>query len=358
MMNDLANRISQDVKVCEQGPWMLPEATKVPCGDENGKVLVIGVGGSTLRLTEVSVSQNSASSRELLSTDIPLEVKKGDLFEWCVGRLMPLLDAQFPEAINRIPDICVSWSFPLLNGRILSMGKSFDAKFASKNLVEVFNNAFDGKYEVKSATNDGTSSLVAGLYSSPNCLLALTLGTGVNINLLNDDGILVNTETSMLGREDTTPGIKLPCKSWDITDPISEFQPLEVQVGGLYLGQMLSRASGQNISTPELWKILKARSHPLYDIANFIVTRASYLVASAIVGLLVGQAKRTVRSMSPVEIAYTGGVIFEREFIVRLEFQLKQLSDKFGLQLKLQPQKYGSEIGAAIACLAEKLHES
>lgn len=337
---------------------MLPEATKASCGDEHGEVYVIGVGGSTLRLTKVNISPIEVTSRELSSTCIPLEAKQGDIFDWCVSQLVPLLDAEFlgkSEKFSNTP-ICVSWSFPLLNGRILSMGKSFDTKYVSKNLVEVFNNAFDGRYQIQSTTNDGTSSLVAGLHSSTNNILALTLGTGVNINIYNDDGVFVNTEISMLGREDTTPTIKLPCEPWDIDGTISVFQPLEVQVAGLYLGQMLSRASGEKVSTLEIWKILENKHHYLYSIADFIVTRASYLVASAVVGLILGQAKRVLHSTSPVEIAYTGGVIFEREFMIRLESQLDKVSKDYGLQLTLKPQKYGSEIGAAIACLAERWH--
>lgn len=350
-METLAKGIQKEVKICKDGPWMLPEPTKVPTGLEHGEVLVIGVGGSTLRLCHVTIRKGECKSLNLLTEQIIDEIREsGDLFGWFAARLEPVLEQWKTPNGSSLP-IAVSWSFPIIDGKVASMGKTFGTRYNGQNLADLFNKAFHGRYRVTSVTHDGTSSLVAGIFQNPQCAMALTLGTGVNINLNHQKRLLVNTEISMLGRKDTTPHIDLCANPlFDISDDRSQFQPFEAQVGGMYLGEMVSRAVQEPVTTPQVWEILENKSDPRYDAVNAIVFRAASLVSSAIYGLILFNGNKDEFQ----EVVYTGGVIFEPQFRSRLKVQLNTLAKKYPFRVSLVPQKSGSEIGAAISALTEQ----
>jgi hexokinase len=100
--------------------------------------------------------------------------------------------------------------------------------------------------------NDSSATLLSKAYSNPPTPYALILGTGVNIAAHlpistispgklgarppSTTHVIVNTELGMFGK-----GI-LPMTRWDIQlnaeHALPDFQPLELLVGGRYLGEI------------------------------------------------------------------------------------------------------------------------
>lgn len=350
-MNALVDVISKNACIHKNGPWMIPEPAVIPSGEESGSVLVIGVGGSTLRLAKVHIHDGAAHSTELFSCIIPADIKEdASFFSWASSKIVPVLDRV--TANEDTPTLALSWSFPLIDGKIDSMGKDFCSDFDNQDLLSVFNSALDSKYKIVSATHDGTSSLISGAYHSKRCRMALTLGTGVNINLITGENIFVNSEISMLGRPDLVPKVNLKTQFYDFkNDPTALFQPFEAQIGGLWLGRMASIALGEDIGTKDLWSILQQGNtrSAKYAVVHDIVHRAASLVATAIYGL---QMAFTKTNAEDIEVAYTGGVIFEPVFRAYLERELAVLAKDYGFNVFLIPQKHGSEVGCAISALS------
>lgn len=354
-MNALVEVIAQNASIHKNGPWMIPEPAVLPSGAESGSVLVIGVGGSTLRLTRVEVNNKAADSVELFSCLIPSEIKADqNFFHWAASKILPELDIATIGIDN--PMLALSWSFPLVDGKIDSMGKKFCNHFDKMDLLTVFNSALGSKYRIVTATHDGTSSLISGAYHSKRCRMALTLGTGVNINLITGNDVFVNSEISMLGRPDLEPKVKLKTQFYDFkNDPAALFQPFEAQIGGLWLERMASIALGEDISMKEFWSILEQRDadSKQFSLIHEIVSRAASLVAAAIYGL---QMAFTKENNKDIEVAYTGGVIFEPVFRAYLENELAILAKDYGFKVCLNPQRQGSEVGCAISALTAVTH--
>lgn len=323
----------EDMKICIEGPWMIPEYVPEVTGEETGQITVVDVGGTMLRVSEISLPD--AAVKTILQLQIP-EVAKKDVISWLAGILRPL----------HLKEVAICWSFPLINGCIQPLGKGFSGKYTGKNLLEVLKAA---GINAVSATHDGTAALLAEHYMNKKCKVSLTLGTGVNISVFESSKCIVNTEISMLGRPDLCPNLTLPFDPLFDLDP--HFQPLEAMVGGPQLGAMVSKLSRSRVSTDELWYLSK--SDPKYNIAHSILDRAAFLVAGSL-HAVVGKFGYT----GDCDIAFTGGVIAQTIFRELLESYLRLGSHATGVSFRLRPQLNGSEVGAAVARLAMLRHNS
>lgn len=316
-----------DIGLHENGPWMIPECVPRVTGEETGEAIVVDVGGSTLRVSRVRLPDVAVET--LLNRQIS-ERAKVDIFGWLSDILRPLC----------LEEVAVGWSFPLLNGCIQPMGKGFRDKYVGRDLLGVFRSV---GVNAVSVTHDGTAALLAEHYTNAKCNISLTLGTGVNISVFKSSECIVNTEISMLGREDLCATLKLPFDSRFDLDP--GFQPLEAMIGGPQLGKLVSKLCMMPITTDELWGLPK--SDPKFDATHYVLDRAAFLVAGSLhaVAGKFGYA-------GICEIAYTGGVIAQERFRELLDPYLSLGSRVTGIQFRLKPQSKGSEIGAAVARLA------
>ncbi|KNC24781.1 hypothetical protein FF38_06035 [Lucilia cuprina] len=313
-----------------------------------GEILVLGVGGSTLRFSKLTANIENGQVKTkyelLLHKLIPDEIKKGQFFEWCVNECKPLL-----TQLSKLK-LCISWSFPLENGKILIMGKNFNLKFINCDLLTCFNQFLNPQFNAEFVTHDGSALLIAGL-NLYNCPMALTLGSGININVLNSSGELVNTEISQLGTE-LSP-IRLPKQEYDISGTLaSEIQPLEVQVGGLYLGELVSNYLKMDVKTEQLFNLdnLNLNEVQLTEV-NWILNRAARLAAECIYTVAIAFIDP---DQSGLNVAYTGGLIGNLKFRELVEFECSKLAHIYNFGVKLVECDNGSEIGAGIAALVNE----
>lgn len=321
--------------------WMIREDFSKCKFSGDAKILVLGVGGSTLRLSLLTVNSTQPPKFEnFLSLQIPIEAKQGNLFEWCVLQCQPSL----ADHLNT--RLCISWSFPINNGKIVIMGKNFSGKYVGIDILECFNEYLLPTHRAEFVTHDGTSLLVSGL-NLHNCQLALTLGSGININVLGKDGELINTEISQLGTE--WSGISLATEEYDIVSKAAEIQPLEVKAGGMYLGQVVSNYLGYDVSTEEAFDLpLEGKQR---EVVNFILTRAANLAASCLYAV----ALAFTAPENVVNVVYTGGLISNLKFKHLLLDECSKLASVHSFTLNFVECPNGSEIGAGIAALANSV---
>lgn len=86
-----------------------------PSGHEHGHALALDLGGSTLRVAIVHLSESVAQiihRKDWFVSDIEKQYNATTFFDWIAGNIKSLLDA-VPEA-ERPPVIGVSWSFPIM----------------------------------------------------------------------------------------------------------------------------------------------------------------------------------------------------------------------------------------------------
>lgn len=334
-----------------------------------GTIQVLGIGGSTVRLTYIDVQTRTEDSipklginhEEIVSKQISTEAKQeGDFIAYAITQVKPYLKHSTP--------IAISMSFPVRNGRIVALGKQFNPMLIGTDVVEHANKLLQPDFKAVSVTHDGVASLITGIHSDTKCALALTLGTGVNITAIRSNQFL-NTEIGYLGN----PAI-LPCSHLPITrfDDEKHVQPFESMVGGLYLGKLVSRICGQEVSTEEALKEasqaaetaetaetaqelkelkelkeLEELGSSKSEASVYVIDRAAALVAAAIVGM----AASTSATYSEVHAVYTGGLISQPYFRQQVENWIKKLC-KPNQTVQLEPELFGSEVGAGLQGLA------
>lgn len=268
---------------------MLPSYShQLPTGDETGQYLALDVGGSTLRVALIQLRGRSADSkrqREILesrSFKIGKAIKDLEgmaFFEWMASRIDETLSGGLKKEYDTehpLP-MALAWSFPieqtsLAGGKLGPMGKGFLANkgLVGEDLGEILRRACQSQglnVEVEAIINDSSACLLSQAYGYPSTRFGLILGTGLNIALYlpvaaigrNKFGtrpegwfdqashVIVNTELGMFGHD------ILPWNKWDRqvqhghSQP--DFQPLELLVSGMYLGEVARYALIDAIET-------------------------------------------------------------------------------------------------------------
>ncbi|KAI5464661.1 hypothetical protein BGZ63DRAFT_351312 [Mariannaea sp. PMI_226] len=253
---------------------MLPSYNhQLPNGTERGHYLALDVGGSTLRVALVELHGRVAKVGKesgivsMMNFSITPEIKKLEgmaFFDWMAARIRETLDAQYDHLHG--PDqpllMSMAWSFPieqtsLKGGKLSAMGKGFLAStgLTGQDLGQIIETAC-GKQglnvELQAIVNDSSACLLSESYSHTSTRFGLILGTGVNIaaylpvltmgkSKLGQrpaewTHLIVNSEISMFGT-----GV-LPLNRWDHqlreAHAHPDFQPLEMLVSGMYLGEI------------------------------------------------------------------------------------------------------------------------
>lgn len=246
-----------------------------------GSVLVIDIGGSTLRICVVEFKEgNTAVCKVNKSWTIQDSNKHFNrlFFDWVITKFKEVIDIKDDSLKNACGKLKVgiTWSFPIIqnksarNGIVSDLGKGFSIseEFRGQDLKFIFETCFARggiDIEVCSIVNDSASVLIAGSYFN-NSKVALVQGTGMNSSFLieseylssskrtiPDKTVIINSEASFLGyhlSEYITPvdlqlnplwrkiaddGLKPP----HMTTSYGVFQPLELFTAGRYIPELV-----------------------------------------------------------------------------------------------------------------------
>ncbi|CAM1501942.1 Fc.00g039260.m01.CDS01 [Cosmosporella sp. VM-42] len=257
---------------------MLPSYShQLPEGTECGRFLALDVGGSTLRVALVELRGRTAEDKqesEIVSMKnffISPEIKDLEgmaFFDWMAERIKETLETglQPDHSPGQPIPTALAWSFPiettsLGGGKLQPMGKGFLAHrgLLGQDLGQIVKLACENhglNVELRAILNDSSACLLSRSYSHTSTRFGLILGTGVNLaaylpisaigrtkfgkrpETWYDEAshVIVNTEMSMFGYD------ILPWTRWDrqlcAKHSRPDFQPLELLVSGMYLGEI------------------------------------------------------------------------------------------------------------------------
>ncbi|KIO23222.1 hypothetical protein M407DRAFT_78306 [Tulasnella calospora MUT 4182] len=165
----------------------------VPDGSETGTFLALDLGGTNLRVCEVTLQGNHKFSLRQQKYKVSTELKTGEakaLFDYMADSVDHFLTDRAVDAENEETlHLGFTFSFPveqsaLDKGLLLTWTKGFSAKNAVGNdVVGLLQDAFDRKHlhvKCTALVNDTVGTLMSRAYLSGSCLLGAIFGTGTN----------------------------------------------------------------------------------------------------------------------------------------------------------------------------------
>ncbi|GAA5987789.1 hypothetical protein JCM11641_004930 [Rhodosporidiobolus odoratus] len=246
---------------------------QVPHGKETGTFLALDLGGTNLRVCEVSLLGNSKWTMKQQKYKVSEALKVGEataLFDYIAGSVDHFLTEIGTEATeDEKLHLGFTFSFPVLQtalaeGTLIGWTKGFECKNAiGKDVVQLLQDALDRKHihvRTSALVNDTCGTLMAAAYERGDCLCGGIFGTGTNgayvesIDKLTKmgyqseeleknkkaglDKMVVNTEWGAFDNERKV----LPFTVFDSrVDRISinpRKQAFEKMVSGMYLGEV------------------------------------------------------------------------------------------------------------------------
>jgi len=241
----------------------------VPNGDEKGLFLALDLGGTNLRVCEVTLNGDKTftikSDKYLLSDEIKTGTAE-ELFDYiadCVKAFLIQLGHVLTE--DEKLHLGFTFSFPVLQsalaeGKLLDWTKGFKATGAvGVDIVKLLQNALDKKkvlVHCNALVNDTTGTLMARAYQSGSALVGAIFGTGTNAAYVERlsavkklsghhspsfekaDKMIINTEW---GAFDNCRNV-LPVTKYDNKLDRESINPrkqaFEKMVSGMYLGEL------------------------------------------------------------------------------------------------------------------------
>ncbi|KAG0691667.1 hexokinase, partial [Suillus ampliporus] len=266
------NEISDGLSSYGRPMAMIPTFVKgVPDGSETGTFLALDLGGTNLRVCEVTLLGDKTFSLRQQKYKVSETLKTGEvtsLFDYLADSVDAFLtshDSHTSHADEDTPyvPLALTFSFPveqsaLDSGVLLTWTKGFAAKNAiGKDVVKLLQDAFDRKHiHVKcvALVNDTVGALLSRAYTSGGCILGAIFGTGTNgayveevskITKLGDSPaaaaggeMIVNTEWGAFNNSRSA----LPTTPYDNKvdrESINpRFQAFEKFISGMYLGEI------------------------------------------------------------------------------------------------------------------------
>lgn len=243
-----------------------------PTGQETGTYLALDMGGTNLRVAEISLDGKRSFDVTQSKYQIPEEIKVGkadllwDFIADCLKKF--LLSYHPPEEGKDLEEICLgfTFSFPatqkaINHGVLQTWTKGLDIDgVEGHDVVEQLGEALKRQnvpVKVTAVINDTTGTLVASNYVDSNTKMGVIFGTGCNAayfekikNIPKLEGLLsdeVDPEGYMAincewGAFDNEHYI-LPYTTWDNiideTSPRPGQQAFEKLIAGVYLGEIL-----------------------------------------------------------------------------------------------------------------------
>ena len=267
----------------------------VVCEEEtslSGLTAVIDIGGSTLRICVVQLSENHEVkcivNKSWIIEDSMKHLDRS-FFKWIADNFKSVIDEDLMGSLKNSAgavNVGLTWSFPIIQnqapnrGIVSNLGKGFSVSDELKggDLKDIFETCFhdsDLVIDICAIVNDSISVFIAGAYLS-HSKLGLVQGTGVNSCFLiekeslpaskltqlkldkstNSSRLLINTEASFLGdhlHSYMSPADREMHATWDLladpailpphltTSVYGVFQPLEVLTSGRYLPEIVRR---------------------------------------------------------------------------------------------------------------------
>lgn len=240
-----------------------------PDGYETGTYLALDMGGTNLRVCEITLTDNKSEFDIIQSKyRMPEELKTGEsdeLWEYIADCVQQFIDTHHgdnpPTAGGKLP-LGFTFSYPasqnaIDEGVLQRWTKGFDiAGVEGKNVVPMFEAALQARgvpVKVSALINDTTGTLIASAYTDPKMAIGCIFGTGCNaaymencgsipklahMNLPPDAPMAINCEWGAFDNEHKV----LPRTPYDIIidkeSPRPGQQAFEKMIAGLYLGEV------------------------------------------------------------------------------------------------------------------------
>jgi len=245
---------------------MIPTfVTKLPHGTEQGIAYAIDIGGSNVRVLEVSLDGKGHAKpiKGCQSIKIPDIIQQSDadtLFDFiadCIGKVV----GNDPERLG------FTFSFPIEqktidSGLLITWTKGFTVTgVVNQDVVSLLNKSCLKKNinaQINVLINDTVGTMLTGCYQEvqSDCCVGVIIGTGTNACYIEkienikklsadstDDVMVVNLESGNFGSRPDRIGTDLPLTKWDrIVNEESvnpDYQIYEKQVSGMYLGEIV-----------------------------------------------------------------------------------------------------------------------
>ncbi|BGP16477.1 hypothetical protein JCM10213_007917 [Rhodosporidiobolus nylandii] len=245
----------------------------IPHGKETGTYLALDLGGTNLRVCEVTLLGNSKWTMKQQKYKVSEALKVGEasaLFDYIAGSVDHFLTEIGTSATeDEKLHLGFTFSFPVLQtalaaGTLINWTKGFECKNAvGKDVVQLLQDALDRKHihvRTSALVNDTCGTLMAAAYERGDCLCGGIFGTGTNgayveqldkltkMGFQSDeleknkkaglDKMVVNTEWGAFDNERKV----LPFTIFDSrVDRISinpRKQAYEKMISGMYLGEV------------------------------------------------------------------------------------------------------------------------
>lgn len=242
-----------------------------PTGKETGSYLALDMGGTNLRVAEITLDGNRGFDVTQSKYQMPPDMKSGTsdkLWDYIADCLDNFLKAQHPgEELGNL-HLGFTFSYPctqlaINQGILQRWTKGFDIDGVEGHDVQpMFQAALERKsvpIKITALINDTTGTMVASNYTDPQTKMGCIFGTGCNAayyetvkNIPKIEGLLpddIHPDTPMAincewGAFDNEHKI-LPRTTYDIQidneSPRPNQQAFEKMIAGLYLGEILRR---------------------------------------------------------------------------------------------------------------------
>ncbi|AEO66147.1 uncharacterized protein THITE_2114033 [Thermothielavioides terrestris NRRL 8126] len=238
-----------------------------PTGYETGTYLALDMGGTNLRVCQVTLTEQKSEFDIIQSKyRMPVELKTGDadeLWEYIADCLLQFIETHHGDVskMEKIP-LGFTFSYPATQnyideGILQRWTKGFDiAGVEGRNVVPMFEAALARRgvpIKLTALINDTTGTLIASAYTDPRMEIGCIFGTGCNaayvencgsipklahLNLPPETPMAINCEWGAFDNEHKV----LPRTKYDITidndSPRPGQQAFEKMIAGLYLGEI------------------------------------------------------------------------------------------------------------------------
>ena len=237
-----------------------------PTGHETGTYLALDMGGTNLRVCEITLPEEEGEFDLIQSKyRLPAELKTGtaeELWEYIADCLQQFVEYHHPgEKLGTIP-LGFTFSYPAYqeyidHGVLQAWTKGFDIKgVEGHDVVPPFEAALAKRglpIKLTALINDTTGTLIASHYTDPRTQIGAIFGTGCNaaymehcgeipkiahLNLPPDMPIAINCEYGAFDNEH----VVLPRTKYDVLiddeSPRPGQQAFEKMIAGFYLGEI------------------------------------------------------------------------------------------------------------------------
>ncbi|KAG9774112.1 hexokinase, partial [Aureobasidium melanogenum] len=237
-----------------------------PDGDEQGTFLALDMGGTNLRVCEITLTEEKGEFDIIQSKyRMPEELKTGtadELWEYIADCLQQFIEFHHEE--ENLPDLPLGFTFSypatqhyIDHGILQRWTKGFDISgVEGEDVVPQFQAALKARnlpIKLVALINDTTGTLIASAYTDQAMKIGCIFGTGCNaaymencgsipklkhLNLPDDCPMAINCEYGAFDNEHRVLPITKYDTIIDETSPRPGQQAFEKMIAGLYLGEI------------------------------------------------------------------------------------------------------------------------